>query len=1057
MPTRTEIVITFGEIIECLPPGKSRRKRYNSFDANIGNEENQDPSESCSNMKPDIKKVSRKCDDTDDEISFRDVNGDIDHEDGKSKIKRKSNTEKFLEDNANYFQLEVLNTKTRSHKVNEKDVDSDDDSKDGFHTSFLDFLKSKGVSKESGRTRHKSEETESDRERSRSQNGRSKNSFKRYGRSRSSGRSLNGRERSLSRGRSRKKSITDVDGSEVFISESDSECSVRLPRLDVVKSRINRSASPSDCSDTSVQSQRHTRSKSSVRDASPAGSDVDISTKIKNRRSKSKGRSSKSSVRESTPIELNRPRRSSRREVSPSCSDAESLASNVSKTKKDDSEDDDDDDDDDKGKGSPSKRRSNQGRRSELDKLLEAVDTSFHFETAAAERKRLNESGLGPLEIDCSDTGSETSCKVASKRKLNSSAEKSPGRKKFKGSNNLLKTASPGSAIKSEDDIDDLDNEDDCIWDGWDKLNDDIENITDDPVEINKMHFSFESVPIKESWFLTYQRQDRGDEIVFYPSSTTNPFLLPYQMPYSAFLLNRPIKKENETSNEQSKASSPVRESSRKGDKRKISDCESTDSSEDLRRGRGGRPSKLDKVRAAQAHIYENNYRVSPRCHASTKSLGISNQPDIEDLEEAYLFQDERDMGLSSLPSYLTRELARDENSNDSFSSSSASMLRSESQTELNSLAKSLDTMMQDPGDLAAPVAAEPAKVPPTRSRVSSEQLLSPKKLKKKKKVSVDGLPGYEPLDQLVADNIDPVLLDCLEDELPTVPGPLLETVMTSPMDLLETYSSCKSMSVCNSRWLRPNNRESASSAKKEAKNKKGVDPSKPKRLFIYKDDLPGFNFDADMEEEKLPVSSRKKQPKESATSIKKEVKKKNVVVDPSKPKRLFIYKDDLPGFNFDGDMEEEKLPVSKKRQLKATKSKTDSPKSQSPSKEADDSDDDLESVDSTASSTSSVTKKRRKTNKTGFPTPKKKKKVQKEDQPSKDKDKVKKSSDPKASKSPEKTEKFDKTSKKSLKKLIGTKQKKIDDFIVKKGSKSSPGPASSKRSANMQAKNYRS
>merc|ERR1719348_2821881 len=261
-------------------------------------------------MKPDIKKVSRKCDDTDDEISFRDVNGDIDHEDGKSKIKRKSNTEKFLEDNANYFQLEVLNTKTRSHKVNEKDVDSDDDSKDGFHTSFLDFLKSKGVSKESGRTRHKSEETESDRERSRSQNGRSKNSFKRYGRSRSSGRSLNGRERSLSRGRSRKKSITDVNGSEVFISESDSECSVRLPRLDVVKSRI-RSASPSDCSDTSVQSQRHTRSKSSVRDASPAGSDVDISTKIKNRRSKSKGRSSKSSVRESTPIELNRPRRSS--------------------------------------------------------------------------------------------------------------------------------------------------------------------------------------------------------------------------------------------------------------------------------------------------------------------------------------------------------------------------------------------------------------------------------------------------------------------------------------------------------------------------------------------------------------------------------------------------------------------------------------------------------------------------------------------------------------------------------------------------------------------------
>merc|ERR1712098_121323 len=362
--------------------------------------------------------------------------------------------------------------------------------------------------------------------------------------------------------------------------------------------------------------------------------------------------------------------------------------------------------------------------------------------------------------------------------------------------------------------------------------------------------------------------------------------------------------------------------------------------------------------------------------------------------------------GLSSLPSYLTRELAQCENSNDSFSSSSASQiqLRSESQSELTSLAKSLDTLMQDPGDLAAPVAAEPAKVPPTRSRVSSEQLLSPKKLKKKKKVSVDGLPGYEPLDQLVADNIDPVLLDCLEDELPTVPGPLLETVMTSPMDLLETYSSCKSMSVCNSRWLRPNNRESASSVKKEGKKMKMVDPSKPKRLFIYKDDLPGFNFD--------------------------------------------------------GDMEEEKLPVSKKRQPRTTKNKTDSPKSESPDKEAVDSDDDLESVDSTTSSTSSVTKKRRKTNKTGFPTPKKKKKVEKEDQSSKEsKDKGKKSSDSKLSKSHEKTdknEKSDKADKKSPKKLSSSKQKKMDDFMIKKGSKSSPGPASSKRSATMQAKSYR-
>ena len=96
MPTRTEIVISFGEIVECLPPGKSyRRKRYNSFDANIGNEENLDPSslsESCDNMKPDSRKLanSGKCDDTDDEISFRDIstNGE-EAEEVKKKIEKK--------------------------------------------------------------------------------------------------------------------------------------------------------------------------------------------------------------------------------------------------------------------------------------------------------------------------------------------------------------------------------------------------------------------------------------------------------------------------------------------------------------------------------------------------------------------------------------------------------------------------------------------------------------------------------------------------------------------------------------------------------------------------------------------------------------------------------------------------------------------------------------------------------------------------------------------------------------------------------------------------------
>jgi len=696
--------------------------------------------------------------------------------------------------------------------------------------------------------------------------------------------------------------------------------------------------------------------------------------------------------------------------LSPVASDAESSTSTTSKSNKQNKDDSDEDDDD---KDSPSKRRMQQGRRSELDKLLEAVDTSFHFETAAAERKRLSETKLEPLEIDCSDTGSETSCKVATKRKINA-VEKSPGRKKLKGSNNLLKTASPGSAQRSEDEQEDED--DDCVWDGWEKLDEDLNKITDDPVEIKKLHFSFETVPLKESWFLTYQRQDRGDEIVFYPSQTTNPFHLPYQLPYSAFLLNKPVKREPESSHDQSKASSPVRQSSetsKQGEKRKISDCDSTDSSEEVRRGRAGRPSKLDRARAA--HLYESNYRVSPRCHASTKSLGLGIA-DIDDLEEAYLFQDERDLGLSALSS-LPAHLARDENSNDSFSSSSTgarasvkSESKSESHSEMVTLAKSLDTLLQDPSDLAAPDSA-PAKVPPTRSRVSSDQLLSPKKVKKKKKVSVDGR-GYEPLDQLVADNIDPVLLDCLEDELPTVPGPLLD-LDEDPMELLSSFSSCRSMAVCNQRWLRPNNRDTVSSAKKDPKNKKVFDPLKPKRVIIYKDDLPGFSLDGDDEDEKLPVSKR------------------------GKPRAA------------PGDKAPEspnKAEKDSKKKTKISKKAVEPPKDETAvEEEVTQSDEDLESVESFSSTSSSTSKKRRKTNKTGFPTPKKKKKTNQEESV-----KIKKSSE--SQKSPSKTD--SKASKKSPKKIGPSSQKKIDEFIIKKG-KASPVASASKRSVALKAKNY--
>jgi len=189
--------VQIGEVLECLPPGKSfRRKRYNSFDANqtaaieAGNEENVAPPSGTACLQdlsggmrtrdsnggvvavtadlesePCFLTIRRKTRggsedglrrrasvlDGDDEISFNmdsaavleNGHGHEEYDGGgvlaKSKGKRKSSAEKFLEDNVNYFQLEVLPSKTRSTKL----VNGDDTV--GYHNSFLDFLKSKGV------------------------------------------------------------------------------------------------------------------------------------------------------------------------------------------------------------------------------------------------------------------------------------------------------------------------------------------------------------------------------------------------------------------------------------------------------------------------------------------------------------------------------------------------------------------------------------------------------------------------------------------------------------------------------------------------------------------------------------------------------------------------------------------------------------------------------------------------------------------------------------------------------------------------------------------------
>jgi hypothetical protein len=597
-------------------------------------------------------------------------------------------------------------------------------------------------------------------------------------------------------------------------------------------------------------------------------------------------------------------------------------------------------------------------KRSELDKLLEAVDTSFHFETAAAERKRLSDSGLGPLEIDCSDTGSEASCNGA-KRKASEATlapEEEAKMKKQKVGNNLLKTASPGSENTKTPSGSGADSEEEeydgsgAAWDGWELLQDQLTSITHSPVEIDRLHFSFETEPTREGWYSTYQRQDRGDEIIFYPASNSVPFLLPYEMPYSFFVPGKAgERRRDETplgSRPQSKASSPVRQSgplpTRKAKSRRVSECDSTDS-EDLRRGRAagrGKAGAAGKLPPLPSHLQEPNYRVSPRQHASTKSFLTGSEADggvgeLEDLAEAYIMRDEAELHFPNL-SYL----AGADDSNDSYSSES---VRSravvpgrtvESSTELAELAASIDKFMM--GDLAVTAggdgAESAAKIPPTRSRISSDQLLSPKKLKKKKKLHSESV---SPLDQAVADAVDPILLDLLEDELPTVP---LEDLVQGPLHLLDTYSRCTSMAVCNKRWLKPSRLDTPPGPPSQAVYPPGLVRG-TKRKFIYKDDLPGFNIDSDMEQEKMPISKRrpKEEPKEKKATkpVTEEVEEdsedeeeekpkpkkrgpspsKKPVADPTKPKRIIIYKDDLPGFEVlpDSDVESEKLPVSKR------------------------------------------------------------------------------------------------------------------------------------------------
>lgn len=1016
MPTRTEIVISIGEVLECLPPGKTfQRKRYNSFDANIGNEENLAPGFE-PNKAHDMKQRSKVENEgllskptknyvEDEEISFkkepvRDGTPDTD----KNKGKRKTADERFLEDNANYFQLEVLSTKTRSNKFS-----------DGFAGSFLDFLKHKDELKKpedvpEGRSRHKSADSEI--ERSGSESRRRSRSSSRFSRSASSGRNVKGRARSKSAGR-KVKQEKNVEVKEKC-DLSPGAASDVSSMASTVKPSVKQESSPceSEVEEKPVIEPRPRRSKAAVinmRELSISESDAESIAPLPVRKAPAKKNVLPSEP--SSEIEESEDDKSVR---SSSNLGSPVLPKNVRKIQYTPSEISTDlESEDEKAESNETKRR--HFKRSDLDVLRDAVDKSIKSKSTP---KKISDAALKPLEIDCSDTGSETSSNFSLKRKL-SETEKDiqAGTKKSKGSNNLLKTASPGGEKLETESVLDLNSS----WDGWDSLNKQLEEIDSTPVPIDDLNFSFEKEPRREGWYVTYQRQDRGDEMVYYPNATQVPFLLPYQMSYSSFMPPKLNKKgDTDVSRPESKASSPSRtvgKSPSKKSKRKVSECESTDS-EDLRKSKAKGNKIGNKIGAKSSLLMELNYRVSPRCHASTKSIQHGDIPgELDDLAEAYLLQDESELHFPNLFPFSNIE----ENSNDSHSSgSSKSKLKVESYSELSYLAANLDSFLSK--DIVSD-SDSTSKVKP------KGEPSRPSKSNKKKKVDVEESTSSE-------DNgleFDAVLLGSVENETGASECGGLDV-----LDMMATYSSCTSMSKCNSRWLKPTQRSvpdplpvTSSSSRKEESSvantkaavaKKVPSPSKPKRIIIYKEDLPGFSLDSDMETEKLPVSKRVLNKAKADTTPPKESKKSDKTDEINKP--------------------------------------IDEPEETS---KCDNSDDDAESVDS-AASTSPSAKKKRKTNKTGFPSPKKKKKKEASPQSSpKSAQEIKKTS-PQKSDSPKaevdnKSKIKPKPGSKPLTKVVSSKVKK-DLFITKKTekkpSRTTELPASnSRRTEALKAKNY--
>ena len=542
---------------------------------------------------------------------------------------------------------------------------------------------------------------------------------------------------------------------------------------------------------------------------------------------------------------------------------------------------------------SPSVSPKRKKPRSELDKLLEAGSSSFHFETAKqAENRKEDENGLGPIHIDVSEHSSSSqedhrNAKVSTKKGLRKSKrvkemvseeeeeeedeeEEKPvtrvsqSRKAKKvlrtRKREVKKMKKLRRPILTKEDLmegpafippkHELDSKKPkkplkkhsamqkrayLPSELFEDLKRRLDEVSGEAIDVDDMQFSFERTPVNEGWFQTYSRQDQGDEISFYLE--TKSILLPYEMPNTTFYPSKtggkkrklfgnpesshntsvnpsgtatpeedlPTRKVTRSRTESESLKPPSAKALRKVkknlNKRKDSKASSTDSDSSSMQRRSG---ILARLGPKANNLLLEFSRKSPRCHASTKALLIHNNPNEDDYVDV-----ETPPEIPSNAAILI-----DECSNDSIASTK---VIPETPGQLCNLASSLDSFLTENDPLLVTDAEEEPDAP-------KERLIMLQKKKKRSrsnsgKVAKHPLLPDDPMDRLVASNVDPVLLDCLEDELPSVaideemPG-------SEPLELLANYQYCESMAKCgNFKWTRRKSLTQIASPKIVAKN----------------------------------------------------------------------------------------------------------------------------------------------------------------------------------------------------------------------------------------------